>query len=840
MRDPSSVAESEVVSDTLMLTRVSKSYDGVSVLEDVSMSVAPGQVHAILGENGAGKSTLMSIISGDIRADGGRVVVAGHDLVEASPAVANEYGVGVVYQNPALLDDLSVWENLALAVAKQHLPESGNLIEWAEERISVVDARINPRALVADLLPVDREWLEIAKALSIDLKLLILDEPTAVMGTAETMTLFSIIRNLAAQGVAILYISHRIPEIREIADKVTILRDGRVQGVFDVPSVGDADMLALVAGRQLAAGLPARTTSPGDVILRCEDISSRRLGGVNFEVRAGEILGLGGAVGNGQTELIRVLAGLEQSGGRVIYQGRELRRRPSKVRKAGLVYISHDRGGEGIFPGLSVRKNTTAEALRSFASLGFVNPKEERDVANVALSRLSVRMPGHNATIDALSGGSQQKVVFSRALLVDPGVLLCDEPTQGIDIASRLEIYELLRSLADRGVAIVVVSSDTAELAQLCDRVLVFSRGQIAAELVGQAITGQAITGQAMTARSNVVTKDVGPAAVRSGTRLVRWLSGGTIASLMLLVAIVVVGAVTSLSASSYLSSYNLQSVFFLAAILVLVSLGELAPLLTGGIDLAVGPLMAVTIVVMSFFESSANNLESQLLGVVAVLCIGLAVGLFHTLLIRVLKLAPIITTVITYIGLQGVALIMRPTPGGSASTGFVSLFNVALGPIPVVFLIAIGATVAWEIALRRTRFGMALRAVGSNARSSHRVGVRVGRVVLYAYVISAVMAVLAGILLYAQVGIGDPSVGINYSLDAIAAVVLGGASVYGGRGSFIGAALGAILLSQLDGVLSFLNLSQAWQYWFPGGLIVLAGFGFSHLVGIGRAKSAK
>ena len=821
----------------LSLRGISKYFEGVAALADVSLEVLPGEVHALLGENGAGKSTLMSIAAGDLAPDAGTVEIGDAMLGVASPTVAKQLGIGVVYQHPAIMPDLSVWENLVLAMPSARRPPAGHSIDWTRERLREIGSEIDPARRGSSLSPVERTMVEIAKALAVAPKVLLLDEPTAVMGAEQVGRLFGQIREIRDRGTAIVYISHRIPEIREIADRVTILRDGRNQGTYQVGDVDDDTMLRLIAGRELSSIFPPKAAFLGKTVLRCQDLSGSGIEGVSLQVSAGEILGFGGAEGNGQVETIRSLAGLTSSSGIVSVDGRDLASpRARALRNLGVLYVPGDREGEGVFPFISVRKNATAQTLGDYSRAGVMSPGLESVAAGKALAALAVKTPSFRTEIQHLSGGNQQKVVLSRSLLGNPRVLLCEEPTQGVDVQTRSEIHRTLRDLAERGSAVIVVSSDASELAGLCDRVAIFSRGQVAGELAGDEVTEAAIVAAAVTSTRTRSAEGAILAGARLRQRVLALARGSWAAPLTLGILALLVAAYTVHGSPTYLGSYNMKTELFQVAVLVLVALGQLLVVLTGGVDLSVGPLMAVTVVALSFFESSGQGAGMAILGILVVLAMGVVTGIGHALMIRMLKLPPIIVTVITYIGFQGLALLLRSTPGGPASQGLVTSVEFSLGFLPLAFLVSAVVAVVAQRFLTHSGAGIAMRGVGSNEQSAHRVGVDVGRTVFLAYLGCSVFAVVAGILLYAQVGIGDPTVGISYSLQSVAAVVLGGASIYGGRGSFLGTAIGALLLTEIIGALPFLNLSEAWQYWFPGVLILVAGAFFARTFGSARA----
>jgi ribose transport system ATP-binding protein len=818
----------------LELQDVSKSFGGVRALRRVSFDVVAGEVHALLGENGAGKSTLMAVAAGALAPDAGRVLIDAAELAPA-PSAARALGLSVVYQNPAVVDHLSVAENMALAMPPERRPRLGDAARWAAAQLRGIDAAIDPHARGEDLTVAECHLVEIAKALAVDPRVLILDEPTAALSAAEVEQLFSRIAAVRARGTAVVYISHRIPEVLRIADRITVLRNGEGRGTFDAAGATEDEILQRIVGRELSAVFPPKA-GPGErpVVLEVSGLANASCHDVSFAVHAGEILGLAGAEGNGQRELLRALAGLEPREGRVAVAGRTTPAASVRAaRAAGIVYVPGDRVREGLFQGLSVQENAAAAAVGGYARHGVVRRGAEASTVGAALATVAVKAASPEAEVRTLSGGNQQKVVLARSLLGEPAVLLCDEPTQGVDPGARAEIYRLLRELADAGAAVVVLSSDAVELEGLCDRVAVLSRGHLVAVLEGDAVEEERITRTAVAATTARAAAARAPRALRA-----RALRGDQAPGAVLVAAIAALGACTALSDGTYLSSVNVESTLFLAAALICVSLGQLTVLLTGGIDLSVGSAMATAVVVLSFFLSKSGA-GPLLLGLAVALAAGLGIGAVNAALVRVARISPIIATVATLTVLSGAALLLRPSPDGVFDAGFMHGIQTSAGGVPIAFGAAVAAALALELMLRRTGFGLALRAVGSDEPSAHRLGVRVGPTVAAAYLVSALLATAGGVLLAGQVGLGDPSVGGAYALSSIAAVVLGGASIYGGRGSYVGAMLGALLTTQVLNAITFLQLGQEWQYWLPGGLVLVAASAFARLRASAPAEAA-
>jgi ribose transport system ATP-binding protein len=441
----------------------------------------------------------------------------------------------------------------------------------------------------------------------------------------------------------------------------------------------------------------------------------------------------------------------------------------------------------------------------------------------------------------SLSGGNQQKVLLARALLNQQvTLLLADEPTAGVDVGARAEIYRILRQVADAGASVVIVSSDIRELEGLCDRVVVFSSGQVAAELRGDRVREDAIAHAMLTStrRRNeaaraAAARSAAPAgtAAAAGTaalgRARSWLReagrSDYAASGVLAIAIVVLALYTQGHNSRFLSTFNLTSLTVLIAATAFISFGQECVILTGGIDLSVGPLAGLVVVIGSFFENSGRSAIIIVAGFLVMIAASAAVGLLNGSMVRFARFTPIVATLVTYIALQGISLVLRPFQAGYISFSILGAINHSVGPVAIAFLAAVVVAIAMEWALHRARWGRSLRAIGSDPAAAFRLGVRPGVTVIGAYVASALFACVGGVLLMAQVGVGDPTQGVNYTLASVTAVVLGGTSIFGGRGSFIGALFGAVLVEELLNVTTFLQLSQAWQYWVQGVLVMVA-----------------
>jgi ribose transport system ATP-binding protein len=808
----------------LSLANVVKTFPGVVALDQVSLEVVEGEVHALLGENGAGKSTLMAIAAGAMAPDSGTVEIGGSRLTEASPALAQALGIAVVYQHTSVLDDLTVAENLLYCVPPERRANGGNTEAWIAAQLGAVGAHFDKRSRVGQLSVAERQLVEIAKALALQPRVLVLDEPTEALTAVETEQLFAQIQKIKSRGTAVVYISHRLPEVRRVADRISILRDGRFRGTFAAAGVSEQEILALIIGRSIDRAFPEKgiLNDGAAPTLVARGITNRVLQGVDLDVRPGEVVGLAGVEGNGQRDFLRALAGLDPASGEIRVGNDTIRLSdPVAAQAGGIIYLPGDRHTEGLFLSLSVRENLTALVLDALSRLGFVSRSRETAMVDQQIETLSIKARSPEDGISHLSGGNQQKVLFARSLATKPPVLLADEPTRGVDAGARIELYRILRDVASKGAGVIVLSSDAVELQGLCDRVLVFSRGSVVRSLTADEITEQNITGAAIgaaTARQSAVE-----AVKSSAANLRRFLSGDYAPTIILVALIIALGIYTAGVNAKFLSPRSINGTLFLASALAFISIGQLIVLMTGGIDLSVGPLTGLVVVILSFFLTEDQGTVDLVLGFAIAIGVAVVAGFVNGFLIRVVGLSAVVTTLATFIALQGVSLALRSVPDGYYRSGVTHAITTKLGAIPVAFIIVLIVTVLCEIALRKSRFGMEIRAIGSNEVAAYRLGAKVNRSVILAYVLCSFFTALGGILLSAQIGIGDPSVGQNYTLQSISAVVLGGASIFGGRGSFLGALAGVVLIQEITTTTGFLGLGTAWQYWLPGLLILLA-----------------
>ncbi len=814
------------VDSCLVLSGISKSFGGVHALRDVSLDVRPGEVHALLGENGAGKSTLMNIASGAFAPDTGTITVAGSVLADITPTAAKNAGIGMVHQHPAVLNDLTVAENLRLAVPRALLNVPGGARAAMQAMLDDVGCSAHLEDRVGSLSLAQRSLIELTKALVLKPRVLILDEPTAALAQDAVELLFSRVRAAAADGTGVVYITHRLAEVRQLADRVTVLRDGKYRGTSDVADVTDEELLTLIVGRQIESTFPEKAVhaASDSTFLKVTDLSNGVVSGVNVSVRTGEILGIAGVAGNGQTSLMASLAGLQKFDGSVEVNGQSLSPRNLRDRAA---YLPADRHREGLMMGMSIRENAGLLALKRFLTGFLLSSRKEDAEVGSELAHLEVKAPNMDTTVSSLSGGNQQKVVLARALLSQPHLIVADEPTQGVDVGARAEIYRILRNSAASGTPVVVNSSDALELEGLCDRVLVMSRGHVVEELVGEAVTEDRIVSAAVSATTHAAGAGQGE---RATTRWSRFLKGDYSPVAVLAIFIVLLAMYVFSQNDRYFAAFNIASMLGLVSILGFISMGQTVAFLTGNLDLSVGPLAGFLVVIASFFVGAESTVGQIILGFLLMLLAATITGALNGVLVRFGHFTSVAATLAIYIGLQGLSYILRDGPEGIINSDIMSFLKTKWGPIPAAFVVLVLATVIFEIALRKSRWGLNLRALGSNEAIARTLGVKANRVAMLSFMTVSWFVFVGGLLLMAQIGIGDPSQGANFTLTSITAVVLGGTSLLGGRGTFVGTLLGSMLLIQVLNATTLLGLAQ-WSTYFAQGLLVVGAAIIYHVI---------
>jgi ribose transport system ATP-binding protein len=820
------LAESPV--PVLAVTDVEKSFPGVRALVKVSFECLAGEIHGLVGENGAGKSTLMRILAGVLRADSGSIQVNGKGVTLNSPRHAHDLGIAMVYQDTRLVDELDVAQNIWL----EREPGSVFFVDRGEiERRSAailkrLGIQIDLRRRVGELSVGERQIVEIARALTADPAVLILDEPTSSLDPAESEQLGKILTGLRTAGTGIVFISHRLPEVLELADRITVMKDGEIVSTLQNKEITEDILVSLMVGRVLSLAFPPKTGKRGATRLEVKGFSSpSHFQNVSFSMAAGEIVGLGGIQGNGQREIARALYGLLPTTGQVRLNGSAISLdSPGRAIRAGIVYVPADRRGEGLFVAHSIRENIAVPHLSAWSNFGVMSNRKEAVAVRETIDRLKIRTPSSEQSVGFLSGGNQQKVVFGRWLLAQPTLYIFEEPTAGVDVGTKLELYRVIRRLADEGAAVLVLSSDLIELIGVCDRILVVAHGSIVDSVTAAEATEERIIGSAVgKKREHAVAeesfgKDSGQRQVTVRDVVLRRYTGAGLLSVLILL----LGAYTTWRSPYFLTERNLGNLVIQIAPLALVAVGQMMVILIGGIDLSVGPSISLTTALASFVVvgQTQGNIAA---GVALCLVVGVLIGALNAFVILYLRIPDLITTLSTFSVVTGLALIVRPSPGGKVSEVFSDLITMRIGWFPIIGLAVILLALGGEVLQIRGRIGTQLYAIGSNPDAAFVAGIPVRRVRFFAYLFCGLMAALAGMVIAARIGSGDPQAGSQFTLASVTAVVVGGTSIFGGRGTVVGTLLGATLLILMQNSLNQLHVNAYYQYIWTGALMLLA-----------------
>ncbi len=485
------------MSSLLRMENISKRYPGVLALEDVSFEVAKGEVHCLLGENGAGKSTLMKILSGALRKDIGKIFIEDKEANYNTPSEAQKLGIGIIYQDFKLIPELTAADNIFLGseLMKNSFSflDKKKMNELAQKALKELGEEIRADIPVNKLSIAQRQMIEIAKATHRNIRILAMDEPTASLTNSEIESLFKVIRKLKSECVGIIYISHRLEEIFEIGDRVTVMRDGKKIATTDIKNTNIKNLIRQMVGRELGEEFPKHTANNGEEILRLENINNDKLKNINLKLRKGEVLGLAGLVGAGRSEVARVIFGADKiERGKIIFEGKEQKfKSPKDAINAGIALLTEDRNLYGLFTERSIRENVSISnlpcrqaGLSQFMKGMFIDKTAEKKIVGSYFDQLQIKAPTQETKVENLSGGNRQKVVLARWLHTNSKIIIFDEPTAGIDVGVKFEIYNLINRLVEKGIGVIVISSELPELIGISDRIIVMCEGRITGELL--------------------------------------------------------------------------------------------------------------------------------------------------------------------------------------------------------------------------------------------------------------------------------------------------------------------------------------------------------------------
>jgi ribose transport system ATP-binding protein len=891
----------------LRLEHITKRYGGVTALANVDFACSLGTIHAVVGENGAGKSSLMKLIAGVTRPDEGEIYVEDKPIKFTSPADAASLGIVCIFQELSLLPDLSVADNISIADPPKRFGlidhrRQRRIAEGVLNRVGCGD--IHPDERVKDLPLSRQQMVEIAKALVRNPRLIIMDEATSALTARDVEHLYRIVRGLREQGVAVLYISHRMPEISALADICSVFRNGKHIETFPMSSRTTEEIVPMMIGREVAraypakdsaspprtssssskqaAGIPAPASTKPAPLLEIKDLTwYHALNSISLKLAPGEIIGLGGLDGQGQSELLLALFGvLRGLSGEVYIDGHRTNiehPRQAKSRDIGLALIPQDRQTQGLLLPMSIEDNLVLAASPDMSRFGLIDRPREQAATNEIVAKLRILANDLAAPVRTLSGGNQQKVVIGKWLLKQPRILLLNDPTRGIDVGTKQELYRLMRELARTGLGILFYSTDYEELIGMCDRVVVCYGGRLIRELSGpdlnehNLITASLNLDEPSNAASIAGPTEPPPwsdaslppsqAAARSGSGRTRptraapstetttqsarvasptpsalqpfaslrvhsrsfsrfWKrNSGPVLSFLVFAVMFILFASQQ---ANGLSTNVLTSVSNKGVVLAYVAMAQTLVILTGGFDLSVGMVMTMTSCLASVILNGSPGQTA--LAALAILASGLVAGTINATIVVIGRIQPIIATLATGAIYFGIALLLRPSPGGEVNEDLSNALTYDVFGIPTTFLLLVGTILFVWWPFRNLVIGRNCYAVGSSERAAYMSGLAIGRARFAAYALAGLLAACGGLLLslISLSGEASSSQGGFYTLNSIAAVAIGGTSLFGGSGGFIGSICGALVLRTISDLLFVFNAPALWQPLFQG-LILLA-----------------
>ena len=806
-------------STTLTVKGLSMSFGATLALSELTTEFECGRVHGLIGENGSGKSTFVKILAGDLHPDRGTVHMDGSDLVPHTGDSAKR--VACIYQDGSLIEELTVAQNLDLLVSDDSVTSQPDWRRHLLDDFGVGDVALTD--LIGDVPKSSQRLIEAAGVLAGNPDIVLFDESTSALDERGVAILLERMRFLAARGACVIFVTHRLHEVLAVTSEIKVLRDGHLVQVVSTEVATPQQLVDHMAGRDV----PPYSRKAIAAVDRKDVLHATRLGGARFgpvdlTVRRGEIIGIGGAAGNGQSELIRALAGQGVESGQVSVNDRRVNSLASGV-AAGAVFVSSDRRSESLSAQLSIRENVTLSlAATQLRWWRWLSQRRETRVVAAMARRFGVVAQSMEQPASHLSGGNQQKVALGRAIERNPSVLLIEEPTEGVDVRARYEIYRALEQAAKQGSAIVFTSSDASELRVLADRVVVLARGREVARLHAEDVTEQAIVHAFSTATSAANEREPAEPVSTRSTGLVRmWRavqSRAWAANLAILVSVIVALAIfASAGYDGFASVSNISSILTLCVPLALVAVAQMSVLLVGEIDASLGAVMGLVVVILSFFP----HLPLVLMALIA-LGVGGLLGALNGLLVVAARVSAVIATIATLGVFTGIALLLRPTPAGLVNIDLQTVVRASIGWLPWTFIGVLVICVAADLWITYTRRGLSSRATGYSAERARRLGVRADRNRALAYVAAGAIAGFGGFWLAGLTGVGDASVGSGYTLLSFAVPVIGGTLLSGGRASAIGCLAGAVFIAEVQDFVPFVSLPSG-AYLVAIGALTLA-----------------
>ena len=835
----------------LEMIGITKEFPGVKALDDVQLKIRPHSVHALMGENGAGKSTLMKCLFGIYNKDAGKIYLDGQEINFKSSKEALEYGVSMVHQELNQVLQRNVMDNIWLGryPKKAGFIDEEKMYKDTKKIFEDLEINIDPRIKVEKLSVSQMQMLEIAKAVSYKSKVLILDEPTSSLTENEVNHLFKIVRKLKDQGIGVVYISHKMEEITALCDEITILRDGKWIATEKVEGMSTDHVINLMVGRDLTSRFPEKSNIPKEVIMEVKNLTAKvqpSIIDVTFDLHKGEILGIAGLVGAKRTEIVETIFGMRSiESGEIYIHGKKTNiRSPKEATQNGLALITEERRTTGIFGMLDIKFNSIISNIKSYkGTAGLLDDSKITKDTKWVIDSMRVKTPTQKTQIGSLSGVNQQKVIIGRWLLTEPEILLMDEPTRGIDVGAKFEIYQLMINLATKDKGVVMISSEMPELLGVTDRILVMSNGRVAGIVNTKETSQDEIL--KLTAKYLKEVEMAEKQLEKKKFNAKELLMNGGI-YLVLIILLIIIG----IKDASFFSLINFQNILTQSSVRVIIALGVAGLILTQGTDLSAGRQVGVAALVSAIFlQASGKALtlsklpfggiiksmppQVAIVMVIIIVClIGALFGFINGFIIAKLQVTPFITTLGTMIIFYGFNSLLFDAVGASPVASFKpeysklvqgAVFESAQMRLSYLIVYATIATLIMWVVWNKTTFGKNIYAVGGNSEAARLSGINVDRITMIVFASMGMLAALSGILYTSRLQSATTTAGTLFELDAIAAAYVGGVSANGGIGKVTGSVIGALVMASLTNGMNLVGVGISYQYIIRGVILAVA-----------------
>lgn len=825
----------------LEMKHICKSFHQVRAVKDVSFSLKRGEVHAICGENGAGKSTLMNLIAGVYRYDDGEMLIEGQPYRPKDPAEARKRGVNIVFQELSLFSLQSADKNIFAGKEETRagILAHKKMMEKTMHTLQEMELSIDVERPVSQLSIGQRQWIEIARALADEAKILILDEPNSALNMYETEILFQLIRELTAKGITIIYISHRMDEVFDIADRITVMRDGSYIKTLRVEDTSIDEIIALMLGKESKCVFTRSVSQKGKVVAEGKGITvAGKVEDVSFSVRQGEVLGLCGLAGSGYETLLQVLFGLRRMESGTIYmEGEQIdSKSPLDAMKRHIAMVPSDRRDTGLMTEWTIERNIAQSLLRITSRRGLINQKENRKIAEEYIQQLNVVCKSADDTMVELSGGNQQKVLLAKWLATKPKLLILDDPTRGIDVGAKQEIYQLIDRLTRQGFAVILTSSEIDELTALSDRIMLFksgrhietvgmgaAKGEILKYIAGDGEQEKSGKDAALKEGRNEEETKTDP--VHKGRAMQRVTSFFRKKETGVFLAAIAVFIGFSLMVPSFFSGQNIAVILKQMSILGLLTYGMTFVFCAGEVDLSVGMVLNASMAFMALLMTKAGL--NPWLAVAAGLLLATALGTVNGLLAVAFRLPTIVVTLGTVSIYRGLSLVLNggKTISGLPKGSFLLMARVKVFGVSLIAWISIIVFLLLLFVFKNTKFARHLLLLGDHAQAAEKMGIKTGLLRVKVMALSGLLSGLGAALTLSNLTSADTTTGADYAMSAIGAVVIGGTKMGGGSGSMWGSLIGIILVTVIQNGLIFLGMQSGWRSLFIGVTMIVAIF---------------